>query len=140
MNRQERMRLLKAAKRAQARAYAPYSGFQVGAAVLTARGRIYAGANVENSSYGLTICAERVAIFKAVNAGERQIVALVVYTQTKGFTPACGACLQVLSEFGKNPVVVLAGQNGTREFRLRELLRFGFRLAPVQPIRSRPCR
>jgi cytidine deaminase len=140
MNSSQQARLLKAAKRAADRAYAPYSGFAVGAAVLTSRGKIYTGANVENSSYGLSICAERVAIFKAVNAGDRKICALAVYTRTEQFTPPCGACLQVLNEFSENPVIILAAQSGTKKFRLNELLPLGFRLAPAQPIRSRPCR
>lgn len=127
INRKEQRRLLNAAKRALRGAYAPYSQFRVGAAVLTSGGKIYTGANVENASYGLTICAERVAIFKAVNDGERKIVALLVWTPTKEYTPPCGACLQVLSQFAKNPVVILASRQGTRELKLDELLPLRFR-------------
>lgn len=121
-------RLLAAAQRAARRAYAPYSGFPVGAAVLTAAGRIYSGANVENSSYGLTVCAERIAIFKAVNAGAGRIVALLVYTPTDSFTPPCGACLQVLAEFADEAPVILACRQGTKKLTLDDLLPMRFRL------------
>jgi cytidine deaminase len=89
-----------AARRAAARAYAPYSGFPVGAAVLGRSGRVHAGCNVENASYGLSICAERSAVFRAIGAGETGIEALVIYTPTPLPTAPCGACRQVLSEFG----------------------------------------
>lgn len=93
-------RLVAVARGAAAHAYAPYSNFPVGAAVLGAGGGIYAGCNVENASYGLTCCAERTAIFAAVAAGERSIVAVVLYTPTPRSTAPCGACRQVIREFG----------------------------------------
>ncbi len=99
-------RMEKAARAAAAEAYAPYSHFQVGAAVLTGSGRIYAGANVENASYGLCNCAERTAIFTAVTQGERELRAVVVYTPTKTATSPCGACRQVINEFGPQALVI----------------------------------
>lgn len=93
-------RLKAAAKEASARAYAPYSKFKVGAAVLTESGRIFVGCNVENASYGLCNCAERTAIFSAVAAGERKFKCVVVYTPTPTATAPCGACRQVIYEFG----------------------------------------
>lgn len=95
-------KLKAAAKTAASRAYAPYSRFRVGAAVLTASGRIYAGCNVENASYGLCNCAERTAIFNAVAAGEKKLElrCVVVYTPTQTATAPCGACRQVIHEFG----------------------------------------
>ena len=97
-----------AAKTAAGRAYAPYSKFTVGAAILTSTGRIYSGCNVENASYGLTNCAERTAIFNAVAAGERklQLSCVVVYTPTKTATAPCGACRQVIYEFGAKARVI----------------------------------
>lgn len=133
-------RLLRAARAAAARAYAPYSKFKVGAAVLTASGRIFSGCNIENSSYGLTICAERVAILKAVSAGDREIKAVAVFaespnsqpatrnSQLAALTPPCGACLQVISEFSENPEIVLSNGRLTKTYRLKELLPLGFRL------------
>ena len=120
--------LLRAARAAEDRAYAPYSQFKVGAAVLTASGRIFSGCNIENGSYGLTVCAERVAIFKAVLGGERKVKAVLVYAGTVKLTPPCGACLQVISEFAENPEIILSNGRSTKTYRLKELLPLGFRL------------
>jgi cytidine deaminase len=101
-------KLTAAAKVAAGRAYAPYSKFTVGAAILTTSGKIYSGCNVENASYGLTNCAERTAIFNAVAAGEKKLKlsCVVVYTPTKTATAPCGACRQVIYEFGPGSRVV----------------------------------
>jgi cytidine deaminase len=88
------------AEAASARAYAPYSGFPVGAAALSEDGEIFTGANVENASYSLTLCAERSAIFQAVSAGKRRLAAVAIFTPTDRPTPPCGSCLQVIHEFG----------------------------------------
>lgn len=101
-------KLTTAAKAAARRAYAPYSKFRVGAAVLARSGKIYPGCNVENASYGLCNCAERTAIFSAVAAGETEITAVAVYTPTKKPTPPCGACRQVINEFGPQALVISA--------------------------------
>jgi cytidine deaminase len=105
-------------------AYAPYSRFAVGAAVLSDDGRIHTGANVENASFGLSICAERNAIFRAVADGARRIDAVVVYTPTREATPPCGACRQVLSEFGADALIVCCSDDSTgdRRYHLAELL------------------
>ncbi len=101
-------KLKAAAKTAVGRAYAPYSRFHVGAAILTSSGKIYSGCNVENASYGLTNCAERTAIFNAVSAGEKKlkVECVAVFTPTKTPTAPCGACRQVIHEFGPNARVV----------------------------------
>lgn len=91
--------LLEQARLARQQAYAPYSGFKVGAAVLCANGQIFSGTNIENASLGATVCAERVAIFKAVAAGQRRIIALAVLADTPAPTAPCGLCRQVLQEF-----------------------------------------
>jgi cytidine deaminase len=107
----ERLALLAAAREASLHAYCPYSRFAVGAAVLTDRGEIYSGCNVENASSGLTICAERNAIFQAVAraSGPLRIQALLVYTPTESPSAPCGACRQVLYEFGPEAIVVCVG-------------------------------
>jgi cytidine deaminase len=92
--------LIKRAKSAAERAYSPYSKFRVGAAVLTESGEIFSGCNVENASYGLTICAERNAVFQMVSQGKQRIKAVVVYTPTPTPATSCGACRQVINEFG----------------------------------------
>jgi cytidine deaminase len=99
-------RLEKSARSAAARAYAPYSSFPVGAAVLGGSGKLYTGCNVENASYGLCNCAERTAIFSAVAAGERSIRAVTVYTPTPLPTAPCGACRQVIHEFGPDALII----------------------------------
>ncbi len=103
------------------RAYAPYSKFPVGAAVMAADGRIFAGCNVENLSYGLTQCAERVAVGVAIAAGARELVALAVVADTQVPISPCGACRQVLAEFGVKRVL-LANRGERLEFALEELL------------------
>lgn len=109
-------------------AYAPYSRFAVGAAVLTDRGELFAGCNVENASYGLTICAERNAIFQAVSAGQRQLLAIAVVA-SQGVTP-CGACRQVLAEFAEDMPILLMDPDQPSTIvtvTLRELLPLRFR-------------
>lgn len=121
-------RLLEAARRAMASAYAPYSGFRVGAALLAADGTVWAGCNVENASFGLTICAERVALFHAVSEGRRDFKALALVTEAEEPVPPCGACLQVLSEFCSDLSVVSGAPQGReKKWMLCELLpeRFG---------------
>jgi cytidine deaminase len=117
--------LLRVAEQAQKLAYAPYSGFAVGAALLAADGTIYAGCNVENASYGLTICAERNAIAHAVSCGAQLFTAVAVVTDN-GVTP-CGACRQVLAEFGSQMTVIVADTRGNRRiYKLAELLPHAF--------------
>lgn len=119
--------LVRRAVEARGRAYAPYSGFAVGAALLAQDGRIFSGCNVENASYGLTVCAERVALFKAVSEGAREFVALAVACG-KGPCAPCGACRQVLYEFAPDLLVIMADGEGKtwRTARLPELLPHGF--------------
>lgn len=106
-------RLLAMASEAREHAYAPYSNdFKVGAAVLTEDGSIFCGCNVENASFGATICAERVAIFKAVCEGYRKIIALALVTDSSDPDSPCGLCLQVLTEFGKDTDVIMANTKG----------------------------
>ena len=113
--------LLRAAQKAREKGYAPYSNYRVGAALLTKAGRMFTGANVENASYGLSVCAERVAAFQAVAEGEREFAAIAVVTEN-GVTP-CGACRQVLSEFGPNMRVLVGDTKGnSREYSIRDLI------------------
>ena len=120
--------LLNAALSARERAYAPYSKFLVGSAVLAKSGKIYTGCNIENASYGLTVCAERNALFSAVGAGEREFIALCVVGDTEASISPCGACRQVMAEF-KVPCIILANLKGdVKEYTLEELLPYGFSL------------
>ncbi|MDZ4182260.1 MAG: cytidine deaminase, partial [Candidatus Cloacimonadaceae bacterium] len=105
--------LLDHAKLAALRAYAPYSGYKVGSAVLTPDGRIFEGCNVENASYSLTICAERNAIFQAVNAGCKEFTAIAIYVDADEPFPPCGACRQVMAEFNPSLTVVFANRTRT---------------------------
>ncbi|HET7042756.1 MAG TPA: cytidine deaminase [Gemmatimonadales bacterium] len=118
--------LVAAAVAAKASAYAPYSHFRVGAAIETEDGRIFSGCNVENASYGLTMCAERVAVGSAVAAGATRFVRVVVATDVDPPSPPCGACRQVLHEFGAEAEVESVGPNWNRRWRLSELLPAAF--------------
>ncbi len=118
----ERESLINAAKEARQWAYAPYSKYAVGAALLSRSGRVYEGVNVENAVFPMTICAERVAVFKAVSEGERDFVAIAVVTKNGG--SPCGACRQVLAEFGMDTLVLIADETGrlVREATVKDLL------------------
>ncbi|MFV1949235.1 MAG: cytidine deaminase [Anaerolineales bacterium] len=114
--------LIKKANQVRLKAYAPYSNYQVGAALLTTSGKIFTGANVENAAYGVTMCAERSAVFSAVSAGERDFVAIAVATHNGG--SPCGSCRQVLSEFGLDINVLQVDDQGKliQQNTLRDLL------------------
>lgn len=118
----QKKRLIHLAQKARDKAYAPYSGYAVGAALLTAEGQVFTGANVENAVYPVTMCAERVAVFSAVSSGDRAFEALAVATRNGG-TP-CGSCRQVLAEFGLDTRVLMVDENDrlTMETTIRELL------------------
>lgn len=107
--------LVQAARVARERAHAPFSHFRVGAAVRTKSGKIFGGCNIENASYGLTVCAERTAIFKAISEGEREFDAIAVVTDVEKLTPPCGACRQIIWEFCGDVEVVLANLKGKVE-------------------------
>lgn len=118
--------LIKAAQAARANAYAPYSRFAVGAAVLAESGRVYSGCNVENASYGLTMCAERVAVYQAVAAGEKRLSALAVIADTSQPASPCGACRQVMAEFGIKTVTMCNTKGDSVTVKLAELLPCAF--------------
>jgi cytidine deaminase len=115
--------LIEAAKHARMQSVAPFSNFLVGAAVKTAGGKVYTGCNVESASYGLTVCAERVAIWKALSEGERQFTDLAVVADTETLTPPCGTCRQIIWEFARGAKIVFANLEGkTEEFHIADLL------------------
>ena len=115
--------LIRVASLARQRAYAPYSKYKVGAAIRTKRNRVHSGANVENASYGLTVCAERTAAFAAVNAGDTAFDAIAIVIDDERLPTPCGACRQVLAEFSPDMRVILATTGGKRKVAtLRELL------------------
>jgi len=114
--------LISAALAVRANAFAPFSKFQVGAAIEDAEGRIHTGCNVENATYGLTVCAERVAVFKAISEGARKFRRVAVAADTETLTPPCGACRQILWEFCGDVEIVLVNLAGkTERWRLSEL-------------------
>jgi len=122
-SRHEWTKLVAAARRASRRAYAPYSSLRVGAALEGEQGTLYVGCNVENSSFGLTICAERAALFRAIAEGNRVFRRLVIYTPDAGPLSPCGACRQVLAEFSRTLPMLSLGRGGLRrEFNLADLL------------------
>jgi cytidine deaminase len=124
---EQRSKLIQAAQEARQWAYAPYSNYRVGAALLSASGKIYDGVNIENAAYPTGICAERVAVFKAISEGEREFIAIAVVTDNGG--SPCGSCRQVISEFGLDTVVVIANAAGevVQETSINELLPGAFR-------------
>lgn len=126
-------KLIRTALDARSKAYAPYSNYLVGAAVLAENGQIYSGCNIENASYPATICAERTAISKAVSEGARKILAVAIAGGLSGKEPVdyafpCGVCRQVMKEFGGNDLLIYVVKSPTdyKEFRLEELLPYGF--------------
>jgi cytidine deaminase len=115
--------LIETAKTARLQSIAPFSNFLVGAALKTEAGKVYAGCNVESASYGLTVCAERVAIWKALSEGERQFTELAIVADTESLTPPCGTCRQIIWEFAKNATIVLGNLRGeTQIVSISELL------------------
>jgi cytidine deaminase len=126
-------KLVKAAAQAREGSVAPYSRFKVGTALLTRTGRIIGGANVESASYGLTCCAERVALFKALTGGEKDFVAVAVVARWDGGPMPCGACRQLLAEYAPEAKVFIADSDDlekVKKFTVRGLLPHAFRLAP----------
>src|SRR5438876_7073126 len=129
MARPNKKRLVRAAATARLRAVAPYSKFKVGAALLTRRGEIVTGANVESASYGLTCCAERVALFNALTSGKKNFVAVAIVARAPGGPMPCGACRQLLAEYAPGALVWVADSRALsviKEFSVRELLPAAF--------------
>jgi len=122
-----RLKLIELAQKARNKAYTPYSNYQVGAALVTPSGKFFTGCNVENAAYPTTMCAERVAVFKAVSEGMRRFDAIAVVADSKRLTPPCGPCRQILWEFCGDIWVHMSDLRGhTRTMRLAELLPFPF--------------
>lgn len=120
-------RLIRQAQKARAHSHSPFSRFRVGSAVLTTTGRIFTGCNIENSSFGLTICAERTALFKAVSEGHSKFKAIAITTDEVAPIAPCGACRQVIMDLAGDIDVIMVGRNGTRRVvRLTELFPFPF--------------
>ncbi len=135
MLKSSKRRLLAAAAEARLRAVAPYSGFQVGAALLTKEDEIVAGANVESASYGLTCCAERVALFNALTSGKKDFVAIAIVARAPGGPMPCGACRQLLAEYARGAVVWVADSEEpeqAREFTVNQLLPLAFTIVPEE--------
>ncbi len=133
LSKEQKMQLVSAAIEARKYAYAPYSHYPVGAACLTSSGKIFTGANVENAAYPSSMCAERVAVFKAVCEGARDLQAIAVVTQGGG--SPCGACRQVLAEFGLHVFVLIANTQGeiVQELSVAELLPGAFTASDLKP-------
>jgi cytidine deaminase len=119
----DKQAVIEAALAARRQSVAPFSKFFVGAAVETDGGNIFSGCNIESASYGLTVCAERVAIWKALSEGERNLIRLAVAADTETLTPPCGTCRQIIWEFARNAEIVLVNPRGDREtLRMQDLL------------------
>ncbi len=124
----ENKQLYEMALKAKEYAYAPYSKFKVGAAVLTSDGMVFLGNNIENSSYGATICAERVAVFKAVSEAKKNIVKIAIASDTEDFTYPCGICRQVICEFMPDGEIILGNGSDIKVYKVSELLPDAFKL------------
>ena len=123
MSEESLQQLIETAKAARLQSIAPFSNFLVGAAVKTEAGKVYTGSNIESASYGLTVCAERVAIWKALSEGERHFTELAIVADTESLTPPCGTCRQIIWEFAKNATIVLGNLRGeTQIVSIQELL------------------
>ena len=123
MSEESLKKLVETAKEARLQSIAPFSNFLVGAAVKTEDGKVYTGCNIESASYGLTVCAERVAIWKALSEGERHFVELAIVADTGTLTPPCGTCRQIIWEFAKDATIMLGNLHGeTQIVAIRELL------------------
>ncbi len=123
MSEEDSQSLIAAAQRARLQSVAPFSNFLVGAAVRTENGKVYTGCNIESASYGLTVCAERVAIWKALSEGERHFTELAVVADTESLTPPCGTCRQIIWEFAKSASIIFANLKGESEtLQIRDLL------------------
>lgn len=126
--------LIEAAQKARLQSVAPFSSFQVGAAVRTSSGKVYTGCNIESASYGLTVCAERVAIWKALSEGERNFTELAVVADTETLTPPCGTCRQIIWEFARGADIVFANLKGQSEiFHIGDLLPRAFDARFLKP-------
>jgi cytidine deaminase len=124
---EEIAKLIEAARQVREKAYAPYSGFKVGAALLADDGHVYQGCTVENAAYSLTNCAERTALFQAVSKGSRKFKAIVIFADTEEYCSPCGACRQVIFEFGQDIMVIQANKHGKYVISsIKELLPSGF--------------
>ena len=120
-------KLVKQAQAARKHSHSPYSQFRVGAALLTRKGKVYTGCNIEVSSFGLTICAERTAIFKAISEGEKRFAAIAIATDEDNFTTPCGACRQVLMDLAGNIDFIMSKKNGdVRLMKMSDLIPFPF--------------
>ncbi|HEX7296817.1 MAG TPA: cytidine deaminase [Pyrinomonadaceae bacterium] len=126
--------LIEAAQKARLHSVAPFSNFLVGAAVRTSSGKVFTGCNIESASYGLTVCAERVAIWKALSEGERNFTELAVVADTETLTPPCGTCRQIIWEFARGAEIIFANLNGQSEvFHMADLLPRAFDARFLKP-------
>ncbi|MFW5976828.1 MAG: cytidine deaminase [Bacillota bacterium] len=120
--------LHKEADKVRKMAYAPFSGLKVGAALMVKSGKIYTGCNIENISYGLTMCAERVAIYKAISSGDKDIKKIYILADTDKPISPCGACRQVIREFGRNIIIIMSNlEKNRKKSNIKELLPAGFK-------------
>lgn len=118
--------LVEKAKEAKTNSYSPYSNFKVGAALEGRSGKIYLGTNVENVSFGMTVCAERNAVFRAITDGEREFVKIALVTDSEEIVTPCGACLQVLKEFSEDLDIIISWKNGEKVVKLNDLIPMAF--------------